>query len=394
MKTNVLLITNVKIYQENTIYEKGYLKIENEEIIEIGPMELCPFDKSIEVLSFSSEHSLLPGFIDLHIHGLHGADTMDGTMTSLKKMAKALPLEGTTSFLATTITQSNENIEAALSNVAAYASTNKEQPAADILGIHLEGPFISSVRAGAQPLSFIQEPDIAVFDKWHELSGELIKLVTLAPESKNGMALLQHLTKIGVVASIGHSDAVYSEVQHAIASGLRHVTHLYNGMRGFHHREPGVAGAALTHSELMVELIADGLHVHPAIVRSTYKTKSAKEIILITDAMRAKGLEDGNYDLGGQQVHVSEGKAVLEDGTLAGSILTMNDAIKNMIAYTGCTLRDVIIMAAENPAKQIGVWSRKGSIALGKDADITILDEHLNVVMTICKGKIAYKKGE
>jgi N-acetylglucosamine-6-phosphate deacetylase len=316
---------------------------------------------------------------------------MDNSLNALNTMAQTLPKEGTTSFLATTITQSNDSIEDALANVLTYVSADKIVPEAEILGIHLEGPFISPARAGAQPVSFIKEPDIALFDRWQQLSGGLIKLVTMAPEREMGLAFVRHLTKSGIIASIGHSDATYTQIQDAIDLGLSHVTHLYNGMRGFHHREPGVAGAALTHNELMVEMIVDGIHIHPAVVKSTYRAKTASEIILITDAMRAKGLGEGEYDLGGQQVKVANGKALLADGTLAGSILTMNQAIKNMIAFTGCSLEEIIVMASENPAKQIGVWNRKGSIAVGKDADITILDKDFNVVLTLCKGKIAYK---
>jgi N-acetylglucosamine-6-phosphate deacetylase len=392
-KNKSLLITNIAVYHEGGIFEQGFIKIKAGKIIDIGPVTDNANQKADEIISLTPNFSLVPGFIDIHIHGVKGADTMDGTPSALSTMACSLPREGTTSFLATTITQSSDQIEAALSNAATYSSTIKEEPAAEMLGIHLEGPFISPERAGAQPLSFIQEPDLSLFEKWQQLSGGLIKLVTMAPERENGLELLRYLTDSGVIASIGHSDASYHEIQEAISKGLSHVTHLYNGMRGFHHREPGVAGAALAHHELKVEMIVDGIHIHPAIVKSTYRTKGASEIILITDAMRAKGLKDGTYDLGGQKVQVSNQKALLSDGTLAGSILTMNDAIKNMIQYTGCSLQEITVMASENPAKQIGVWNQKGSITVGKDADLTILDQDLNVIFTLCNGKIAYQGG-
>jgi N-acetylglucosamine-6-phosphate deacetylase len=262
---------------------------------------------------------------------------------------------------------------------------------ADMIGVHLEGPFISTKRAGAQPIHHIKDPDIDLFLTWQNQSGHLIKLVTMAPEQKNGLTFLEEVQKSGVVASIGHSDATYAEVQEAINKGLTYVTHLYNGMRGLHHREPGVAGAALSHSELVAEMIVDGVHIHPSVVKSTFKGKGANEIILITDAMRAKGLGEGEYDLGGQRVCVGDGKALLEDGTLAGSILTMDEAVRNMMKYTGCSLRDITKMTAENPAKQLGIWSKVGSIAVGKKADLVLLDENLKVVLTICKGKIAYE---
>ncbi|WP_100404339.1 N-acetylglucosamine-6-phosphate deacetylase [Bacillus solitudinis] len=389
MNTKTLIISNLTVYKENETYESGYVKIKDEQIIEIGPMANYEFNSLDEVIMFSPDYSLIPGFIDLHIHGLNGSDIMDNNLKSLSTIAQTLPKEGTTSFLATTITQSTENIEAALTNISTYQSSN---PEAEILGIHLEGPFISSLRAGAQPIPYIKKPDIELFDRWQMLSGNMIKLVTLAPESETGLAFVSHLTKSGVIASIGHSDATYTQVQDAIDQGLSHVTHLYNGMRGFHHREPGVAGAALSNKQLMVEMIVDGIHIHPAIVNSTYRAKKAEEIILITDSMRAKGLSDGVYDLGGQQVNVSNGKALLQDGTLAGSILTMNQAVKNMISFTGCTLEEITVMASKNPAKQIGVWNQKGSISVGKEADMVILDKDFNIVLTLCKGKISFIK--
>ncbi|ARK29842.1 N-acetylglucosamine-6-phosphate deacetylase [Halalkalibacter krulwichiae] len=391
-RPNTIIIKNITIYAEKEIMKDSFIQIKNDKISKVGPMNECPSIESAEILTFSSDFCLLPGFIDLHIHGVNGADTMDHSFEALSKMAQALPKEGTTSFLATTITQSNEQIEAALSNVSAYQVALPSEEEAEIVGIHLEGPFISPERAGAQPLSHIKDPDLALFDQWQELSGNQIKLVTMAPEREHGLAFVKHLTNTGVIASIGHSDATYALVKDAVALGLRHVTHLYNGMRGFHHREPGVAGAALDQNEVMVEMIVDGIHIHPAVVNTTYKAKGANEIILITDAMRAKGLADGTYDLGGQQVEVSNQKALLPDGTLAGSMLTMDQAIKNMKNYTGCSLEDITIMASKNPAIQIGVFDRKGSIAVGKDADLTIVDQDLNVVLTVCRGKISYQK--
>ncbi|MDV2685549.1 N-acetylglucosamine-6-phosphate deacetylase [Alkalihalophilus lindianensis] len=391
MNKNNLVITDVVIYEETQKLDNGFIRISEGKIVEVGSMDLFKQNESDTVLAFSSECSLLPGFIDLHIHGANGSDIMDNSVDALKSIAEFLPKEGTTSFLATTITQSDELIESALKQAAAFVEMEGQTPHADMIGIHLEGPFISNKRAGAQPIMHIKDPDIDLFLTWQNQSGHLIKLVTMAPEQKNGLTFLEEVQKRGVVTSIGHSDATYAEVQEAINKGLTHVTHLYNGMRGLHHREPGVAGATLSHSELVAEMIVDGVHIHPSVVNSTFKAKGANELILITDAMRAKGLGEGDYDLGGQQVSVVDGKALLEDGTLAGSILTMDEAVRNMMKYTGCSLRDIAKMTAENPAKQLGIWNKVGSIAVGKMADLVLLDENHKVVLTICKGKIAYE---
>lgn len=228
-----------------------------------------------------------------------------------------------------------------------------------MLGVHLEGPFINSIRAGAQPLEHIYSPCLDTFQQFQLASGNHIKIVTMAPEMPNGYLLVKKLSESGIIASIGHSDALYEEMILAMEAGAKHVTHLYNGMRGSHHREPGVVGASLAHPELMLELIADGIHVHPAVIKATYLAKGANGLILITDAMRAKWLEDGEYELGGQRVFVKNNTARLQDGTLAGSVIKMNVAVTNMMDFTGCTLQEAIRMASINPARQLKLGSSK-----------------------------------
>jgi N-acetylglucosamine-6-phosphate deacetylase len=229
-----------------------------------------------------------------------------------------------------------------------------------------------------------------LFKKWQNIAQGSIRVVTMAPELEEGFKLAVYLKETGVVVSIGHSDALYEEAAEAIQKGVTHCTHLFNGMRGLHHREPGVAGAVLLHDEVRCELISDGIHVRPEIIRLVYQIKGKDGIILITDAMRAKCLGQGIYDLGGQQVTVDHSKATLADGTLAGSILKMNNAVKNIMQFTGCSLVDAIQMAAANPAKQLGIFDRKGSISVGKDADIVVLDDSFEIAMTICRGNVAY----
>ncbi|MGE7763397.1 N-acetylglucosamine-6-phosphate deacetylase [Peribacillus sp. NPDC097895] len=389
MKT--FIINDLIVYSETETYKNGYIKVVDGKIAEVGPVNQYKHEDGVEVINLSPDHQVIPGAIDVHIHGVSNADAMDATYEALSTMAITLPKEGTTSFLATTMTQSTEAIDSALLNAGKYIE-NQTQEHAEIVGIHLEGPFISPVRKGAQPEDHIVDPDVTLFKRWQEMAQNQIKLVTLAPEQPNGLDLAAHLRGTGVVASIGHSDATYDQIDEAIQAGTTHVTHLYNGMRGLHHREPGVLGAAYLRDELFVELIADGIHCRPEMVKLAYNQITSDRMILITDSLRAKWLEKGTYDLGGQPVYVNETTATLSNGTLAGSILKMNDAIKNTMQYTDCSMIDIIKMTAENPAKQLRIFDRKGSIQVGKDADLVILNERLDVEMTFCRGNLAFKK--
>ncbi|CAG9619943.1 N-acetylglucosamine-6-phosphate deacetylase [Sutcliffiella rhizosphaerae] len=385
-------LTSIQIITEQTILKNSYIKWINGKISEYGPMEDYENSQNLLEIALSENLMAAPGFIDIHLHGSNGADVMDGTDNSLHTMATSLLKEGTTSFLATTITNSPDRITKALNSVQSYMTQQKEKiRSSQMLGVHLEGPFINPIRAGAQPISYIQTPSVSAFHAFQEDSGNNIKVVTLAPEQLLGYKLVEFLAESGVIASIGHSDATYDEMGLAIIAGAQHVTHFYNGMRGIHHREPGVVGAGLAHPELILEVIADGIHVHPAVIKATYLAKGADGLILITDSMRAKWLGDGEYELGGQKVSVRDNTALLEDGTLAGSVLKMNEAVKNMISFSGCTISEAIQMASTNPAKQLNLINKKGSIALGKDADIIILDENLDVKMTFCQGQLLYK---
>lgn len=389
------IFKHLTIYGENGMIEDGFLLTNGEKIEACGPMENIPESaETAEPMPLPESYKVLPGMIDVHIHGANGADVMDGTREALKTMAEALPKEGTTSFLATTMTQDKETIEHALENAKDYLSAENRPGTAEILGIHLEGPFISAKRCGAQPLNDIIPPDLSLFKEWQQMSGNNIKLVTIAPELEGALELISYLKEAGVIASVSHSDAGLEEMKAGIKAGVSHVTHLFNGMRGLHHREPGVAGSALLYPELTAEVIADGIHVHPAVVKLAFRQKQKEGIILITDAMRAKCLQNGTYTLGGQEVFVKGKQAVLKDGTLAGSILKMNQAAQNMLEFSECTLEDIVYMTAVNPAKQLGVFERKGSIRNGKDADLIILNEDNEVVLTLCKGAIAFSKRE
>lgn len=382
--THTILLTNGTLVTPEGILEKGELFIEDGVIQEIGTSLKRPADRRIDVQG----GYVLPGFIDMHIHGASGADVMDATEDALKTMADVLPREGTTSFLATSMTQAPEAIEAALKNAAAFTTSAGQ---AHMLGVHLEGPFVSPKRAGAQPIEHICPPDAEQFDAWQQAANGKIRMVTLAPEEPNGLSFIHKLSAEGIVASMGHTDATIAQMEEAAQAGAVQATHLYNQMSPFHHREPGAIGGALLIDDFHAEVIADFIHSHPKAVELAYRVKGADRLILITDAMRAKGLEPGEYELGGQPVHVTETDARLSDGTLAGSILTMEHAVKNVVRILGIGPLEVAKISSGNAARQLGL-SKKGSLAAGNDADIVILNHEWTVMQTICGGVIGYER--
>lgn len=386
-----IVFQNGMVHSENKMYPGGVISFRDGKIQTVG-QEMLDKVACQEVIKLPNSYHVIPGMIDVHIHGADGADTMDGTYQSMKRIANVLPKEGVTSFLATTMTQKQEKIEYALQNAAHYIQGEQPYGHAELLGVHLEGPFISEKRSGAQPIASIMKPNLNMFQRWQELALGSIKLVTIAPELEGSLEIIRYLSKHGVIASIGHSDATYEEVVKGIEAGASHITHLFNGMRGLHHREPGVVGAALLHDELSAELISDGIHVRPELVKLAFQQKGREKVLLITDAMRAKCLGEGVYDLGGQKVTVQNGKAALHDGTLAGSVLKMMDAVRNTMKYTGCSIQDILYMTSVNPAKQLQIFNRKGSLSSGKDADLVVLDEKLEIVMTFCRGQLAYRR--
>lgn len=383
---NRILISGITIADAINQSFVGDILIEDGKISRVAEKIDAQADSYVDAIG--KNWTAFPGFIDIHIHGAAGHDTMDATPEALAGLAGALPKEGTTSFLATTMTQTDSAISAALQNIEKFQAQDGQ---AEMLGVHLEGPFISDKRAGAQPIEHIIEPSLTQFQNWQKLSGNQIRLLTIAPETTNGLAVIKSLTDEGIIASIGHSDATFEEVQAAVRSGASHVTHLYNQMSPFHHRNPGVVGAALVEESLTVEVIADFIHSHASSVELAFRQKGAKRLILITDAMRAKGLPPGVYDLGGQDVQVTDKDARLADGTLAGSILTMEKAVQNVQSLTGCSLNELVAMTSANAAKDLKL-SNKGKIQVDLDADIAILDNSFTVQMTICKGTIAYQK--
>jgi len=345
-----------------------------------------------------------PGFIDIHIHGAAGSDTMDATPSALARMAEFVSSHGVTGFLPTVMSSPIEQMLAA-TRAAAQAARVDAQPhnacsrhgrtqaGAQILGINVEGPFLNPEFKGAQPEEGIASPDPAILKRILEAGGGHVRVMTIAPEMPGAVDIVRELAAQGVLVSVGHSGASYDDIQSAIEAGLRHVTHTYNGMRGLHHRQPGVVGAALVHSELTCEVIADGIHVHPAAVKLVARAKGLGGTVLMTDAMRAAGLPDGHYELGGQHVIVTSGAARLDTGVLAGSTLTADAAVRNMVEFAGIPLYAAISMASSTPARLIGLSGRKGRIEPEMDADIVLLDaETLQVRATLVMGEAVYER--
>ena len=378
---------NVSCYVENKGIIKTNVGIENGLIAYIGDDE----SKITEVLPVTADCVVLPGFIDEHIHGAMGADAMDGTVEALSTIAKAVASEGTTTFCPTTMTQSPENITKALKAVNEYKKANSPEGAL-ALGVHLEGPFISVKHIGAQPLEYVAEPKAEVFDKYFADSGNNIKIVSLAPETEGATDLIKHMTELGVVASAGHTDASYTDVEKAIGYGLSNVTHTYNAQKGLHHRDVGVVGSALLFDELNCEAICDLIHLSKPAIQLLIKNKPHDKFTLVTDSMRAKHLPDGLSELGGQEVIVKNGEARLRNGALAGSTLKMNVAIKNLVLSCDVPYTDAVDFATINPAKNLKIDKEFGSIKVGKRADFAVLDGEFNVILTVREGNVIYKK--
>ncbi|MCO4339403.1 N-acetylglucosamine-6-phosphate deacetylase [Staphylococcus agnetis] len=371
-----------KIYTEDGVIDNGYLKIKDGLISYIGHE---PYEGDLDVIHVSGSH-ILPGFIDIHIHGGYGHDAMDADEEGLKHLSENLLSEGTTSYLATTMTQSNEAIIDALHTIAHYQQQQTTHEA-EILGVHLEGPFISEHKVGAQNPKYVQRPTIAQIDAFQKAANQLIKIITIAPEVEGAHDVIKAYSN-DIIFSMGHTVATYDEANAAVQCGVKHITHLYNAATPFTHRDPGVFGAAWTNPFLRCELIGDGIHSHPTSVDIAFKMNGLSHMFLITDAMRAKGLGPGEYDLGGQNVTVTHETARLENGALAGSILKMNEGLKNLIQYTERNLEDLWRVTSYNQAKALNILHQKGSIREGKHADIVIVDDDINVLKTIKMGYV------
>lgn len=330
---------------------------------------------------------IAPGFIDIHIHGSMGHDVCDADPEGLQIISKAIVKNGVTSYLPTTMTIPTGELHKVLDIIEEYKG--EDTGGAEILGAHLEGPFINEALKGAQKGDHIKVPDYAFVHK-HK---EVIALITLAPEIQGAIEFIKNVkANTDIVLSMGHTNATYEEAMEGVDKGVSHATHTFNAMSKLHHRDPGTVGAALISDEVKCEVIADNVHLHPAIYKLLVKTKGIDKIILVTDCVQATGLPDGDYTLGGQKIKVKGKQSLLENGTIAGSVLRLNEAVYNFEKEVALTLEDVISCVTENPAKSLGVYDRKGSLEVGKDADIVLLSDECQVLMTIGKGQILYEK--
>lgn len=376
-----MVLKNVTMILFDRIF-KGDIRIKGSHISEIE--ENLVENEKEEVLDLEGK-LLIPGFIDVHIHGADGADAMDGSIESLQKISKYLASKGTTNFLATTLTSSKEMLKKVLSCIGEVQ--NQEMEGANIFGAHMEGPYFDVEYKGAQNEKYIKMAGMEEIQEYLSVKKDLVKLFALSPNSNN-LDIIRYLVKEGVIVSVGHSAASFEQVMAAVEAGLSHATHTFNGMKGFTHRDPGVVGAVLDSDEITAEVIFDKIHVHPEAVRVLIKTKGVEKVVCITDSMSATGLPCGRYKLGELDVNVVDNQARLSsNGALAGSVLTMDKAFRHLLEL-GYNLMDAVKLTSTNVAKEFRL--NTGMIRVGKDADLVVLDEKHEVKMTIVKGKIKY----
>jgi N-acetylglucosamine-6-phosphate deacetylase len=371
----------------------GVILIDGHRILKIGPREKIQIPKTAPVID-DRDRLVVPGLVDMHIHGAGGRDLMEGTPDAVAAVAQFLARHGVTSFLATTVTARLNRTLSAVEGLAKTVSASvlsqggsEKVPGAQPLGIHFEGPFISQVRRGAHPASQIRKPSIEIAERLLDAAGNSAKVVVVAPELPRALELLKFFRGRGLRVGLGHSDATFDETTRAVDAGATHGTHCYNAMRPFTHHEPGILGALLTDDRVSAELIADGVHVEPAAVRLLARSKGLERVILVSDAVSAAGMPDGKYRLGGFPVIVTGGICRTEDGALAGSTATLDATVRNLAAFTGASFRSCVACATLNPARLLGIEKQKGVIAAGADADLVVLDKNHYVTQTYVRGR-------
>jgi N-acetylglucosamine-6-phosphate deacetylase len=366
---------------------QAWLLVRDGRIEDLGQGEPVVAHSADQTIDAGGLH-LLPGFIDVHVHGAMDHDTMDARPEALQQMAEFYAQHGVTGFLATTWTDSRSRIDAALSTIK--QCIGPQPNGATLLGAHMEGPYLNPARSGAQNTEFvrtaIQEEALDFLD-----SG-VIRLISLAPEYEEHSWLVQEAVRRGITVSAAHTNATYQETCRAIKLGLSHSTHTFNAMTGLHHRNPGVVGAVMASPDVACELIADNIHVHPAVMKILWQAKKPDKLMLVTDAVRVAGLSVGEYMLDSRKIYVDENSVRLADGTLAGSILTMDVALQHFLAATGEKLETAWQVSSLNAAQSIGLDDHKGKLDRGYDADVILVDEELTVHLTIAQGTIVYRR--
>jgi N-acetylglucosamine-6-phosphate deacetylase len=384
-----ILIYNAHLFTPSGDWQPAWLLTEGSTIRMLASGKPPDFEPGLVTRRIdASGKVLLPGFIDLHVHGAMGHEVMDANPQGLREMARYYASHGVTSFLATTWTASQEAILGALEAVGQVMG--RIPGGATILGTHLEGPYLNAHKTGAQDARLIRRAN--PLEARQFLDSGLVRLVALAPEFLENLWLIDECVRRGVTVAAGHTEAGLQEMTIAVEHGLSQVTHCYNAMRPLGHRDLGTVGAAMTLPQINTELIADNIHIHPAALKILVAVKQPARVILITDAIRGAGLPEGEYAIDERVVEIRAGVARLPDGTIAGSTLTMDRALQNIIAATGLPLQDAWPMSSLNPARAIHVSNRKGSLEAGKDADLVLLDPDFSVRLTMVEGEVAYEK--
>lgn len=378
-----ILIKNIQIITERELIPDAALLVDGGKIAGVFSDPTINDESDIDEVIDGKGNLLIPGMIDVHIHGARGLDMMDGTVESIEEVSRSCALSGCTSFLATSVTSSLEKL---LEMITAVKRSIGKEPGAKVVGMHLEGPYLHPKRKGMQDETHLRHPDISEMTQILEAGGELIKMVTIAPELPGGFEMVSFLKEKGIIVSIAHSEANYDEAKSAFSLGASHVTHCFNAMRPIHHRDPGLIVAAFEEDTVSLQAIVDDVHLHPAIIRLMHRIKGPEKMLLVTDAMQAMGMGDGMYNFGGHQVMVKQGVATLQDGTLASSTVTMNEALKKTVAC-GIPLIEAVWMATKTPADILGL-PMKGRISQGADADLVLLNEQFQVVWTMVQGNI------
>jgi N-acetylglucosamine-6-phosphate deacetylase len=364
----------------------GGILIRDGEIAMVGPRAAMELPAGAEEVRASAS-TAIPGFVDVHIHGAGGRDVMEADEAALSTITGRLAAFGTTSLLATTVTASADETVRAVEGIAKYISGQYQtnDPRAEILGIHFEGPFLSKARRGVHPTEWLQLPSAESLQRFLHAAAGNARILTIAPELLGAMACIDAARSLGMVVSMGHTDATYEQARAAVAHGAHHATHVYNAMRPFTHRDPGVIGAVLTTPEVSAELIADGIHVDEIAMKVLLQAKGAQGVILISDGISATGMPDGKYMLGGLEVTVSGGVCRNAEGRLAGSTLTLDRALRNIVKL-GIPLADAARMLTLNPATLLGIEFKKGALRTGADADIVLLNETLEIERVWVRG--------
>lgn len=377
-----MVIKNVLVYGEDQIFTEGEIYIKEGRFA----AEAKENDEAVD----GEGCFAIPGLVDIHFHGCVGDDFCDASAEAIGRMAEYEALSGITSICPATMTLEENLLHEIMRTAGDYRKQEESGTGKDgkakLVGINMEGPFISAKKKGAQAAEHIRLCSVPLYRKLQEESGGLIRLVDIAPETEGAMEFIDQI-KGETVISIAHTTADYDTASEALERGASHVTHLYNAMPPLNHRDPGVIGAARDAEDCHVELICDGIHIHPAVVRATFEMFGAERVILISDSMRATGLTDGNYTLGGQDVYVKGAKATLADGTIAGSATNLMGCLRRAVLDMGIPLETAVGCATANPAREIGIYARCGSITPGKDADLVLLDKNLQVKAVYINGR-------